>query len=102
MDSPVTAGSIRKQHITEYGQVVQVVFGDIFADRVDAVVNGEANGNISVKGLELARRGGPNIQNECNAWVQQNGKLDDVAKVCAHNNYILFLVCHNIWWQFTG
>jgi O-acetyl-ADP-ribose deacetylase (regulator of RNase III) len=82
MDSPATAGTIRKQHITEYGQVLQVVFGDIFADRVDAIVNGDANGQMAFGGSELIKRGGADIQKECTAWVKQNGKLDDVSK-CA-------------------
>lgn len=81
MDSPATAGIIRKQHITEFGQVVQVVYGDIYADRVDAIVNGEANSQIVLGGSELLKRGGSAIQKECTAWVKEHGKLDDVSKV---------------------
>ncbi|KAL0483557.1 hypothetical protein AKO1_014535 [Acrasis kona] len=74
--------STDKRHISEFGQIVELINGDIFSIEVDAIVNGEANSQLQLAGSELLRRAGLSVQKECTEWVNQNGKLDNVSK-CA-------------------
>ena len=68
--SPVLA-----QHRLAKGAVLALVQGDLTEARLDAIVNA-ANGQLQHGGGlagAISRRGGPSIQQESDAWVQQNG-----------------------------
>lgn len=57
------------------GQTLQIVQGDITAERVDAIVNA-ANQYLQHGGgvaWAIAKKGGPAIQEESDAWIQQHG-----------------------------
>jgi len=59
------------------GQKLQVVRGDITLEAVDAIVNA-ANGRLAHGGGvagAIARRGGPEIQRESDAWVREHGPV---------------------------
>jgi O-acetyl-ADP-ribose deacetylase (regulator of RNase III) len=59
------------------GQVVRIVQGDLTEERVDAIVNA-ANEHLSHGGGvagAIARKGGPSIQRESNAWVREHGPV---------------------------
>jgi len=60
------------------GLKVQLAQGDITAARVDGIVNA-ANARLQhgggVAGV-IARRGGPSIQRESTAWVEEHGPVD--------------------------
>jgi O-acetyl-ADP-ribose deacetylase (regulator of RNase III) len=59
------------------GQIFQLVQGDITSEQVDAIVNA-ANEHLQhgggVAGI-IARRGGPAIQQESDAWVRERGPV---------------------------
>ena len=65
------------EQITENGQTIRVVRGDLTAETVDAIVNA-ANGQLmhggGVAGA-ISRRGGPTIQRESTAWVREHGPV---------------------------
>jgi O-acetyl-ADP-ribose deacetylase len=59
------------------GQRLQIVQGDLTQEKVDAIVNA-ANAVLQHGGGvagAIARRGGPRIQAESNAWVRQHGSV---------------------------
>jgi len=64
-----------KQLVT--GQTLRLVQGDITTEKVDAIVNA-ANEHLQhgggVAGV-IARRGGPSIQAESDAWVKKHGAV---------------------------
>lgn len=65
------------EHVFPSGQTLQIVQGDITAERVDAIVNA-ANERLQHGGgvaAAIARRGGPVIQRESNAWVREHGPV---------------------------
>ncbi len=63
--------------ITPTGQRILVIQGDITREKVTAIVNA-ANEHLAHGGGvagAIARRGGPDIQQESNAWVQEHGPV---------------------------
>ncbi len=57
------------------GQTLQIVQGDITTDEVDAIVNA-ANDHLQHGGgvaWAIVRRGGDDIQEESDKWIQQHG-----------------------------
>ncbi|RME88198.1 MAG: macro domain-containing protein [Anaerolineae bacterium] len=70
-----------KEHRFPSGQVLQIVQGDITREEVDAIVNA-ANAYLQHGGgvaAAIARRGGPIIQRESNAWVREHGPVSHEA-----------------------
>ena len=69
--------SLLLETVLPAGQTLQLVRGDITAETTDAIVNA-ANAHLQhgagVTGAIL-RRGGPAIQRESDAWVQQHGPV---------------------------
>jgi len=59
------------------GQTLRLIHGDLTEEKVDAIVNA-ANARLvhggGVAGA-IVRRGGPDIQRESDAWVQQHGPI---------------------------
>jgi putative ATPase len=68
---------VKIEHALSSGQAIRIVQGDITTETVDAIVNA-ANGYLAhgggVAGV-IARIGGPEIQRESDAWVQQHGPV---------------------------
>lgn len=67
------------EQATVSGSTVEVVVGDLTEEQVDAIVNAankELRHGGGVAGA-IARAGGPSIQEESTAWVEQHGPLDD-------------------------
>jgi len=59
------------------GTLIRIVLGDITEERVDAVVNA-ANGRLAHGGGvagAIARRGGPAVREESEAWVVAHGEV---------------------------
>ncbi|GAB4423218.1 MAG: hypothetical protein Kow002_12770 [Anaerolineales bacterium] len=59
------------------GQILQIAQGDITIEKVDALVNA-ANEHLRHGGgvaWAIAKRGGPAIQKESDAWVRQHGQV---------------------------
>ena len=59
------------------GQTLRLIHGDLTKEKVDAIVNA-ANTRLAHGGGvagAIVRRGGPDIQRESNAWVQQHGPV---------------------------
>lgn len=59
------------------GQTIQIVHGDITIEEVDAIVNA-ANEHLQHGGgvaWAISRKGGPDIQQESNAWIRQHGPV---------------------------
>jgi len=64
-------------YLTKEGKTISVMKGDITKDRVDVIVNA-ANGDLKhIGGLAAAivKAGGKKIQDECDAFVMDNGPL---------------------------
>jgi O-acetyl-ADP-ribose deacetylase (regulator of RNase III) len=62
---------------TPDAQVVRIVQNDLTEERVDAIVNA-ANERLSHGGGvagAIARKGGPMVQRESNAWVREHGPV---------------------------
>ena len=58
-------------------QIIQIVQGDITIEDVDAIVNA-ANEHLQHGGgvaRTISKKGGPAIQKESDAWIQQNGPV---------------------------
>ena len=65
------------EHKLPTGQTVQIVQGDITTEEVDAIVNA-ANEYLQHGGgvaRTISTKGGPAIQKESNAWIQQHGRV---------------------------
>ncbi len=66
-----------KETILPSGVVLQLINGDITSENSDAIVNA-ANEHLQhgagVAG-DISRRGGPNIQDESDAWVREHGPV---------------------------
>lgn len=59
------------------GQTIQIVQGDITIEEVDAIVNA-ANEHLQHGGgvaWAISKKGGPAIQKESMAWIQQHGRV---------------------------
>jgi len=66
-------------HVIQFpsGQRLEIAQGDLTQEQVDAIVNA-ANAQLQHGGgvaAAIARRGGPVIQQESNAWVRQHGPV---------------------------
>ncbi len=74
--APETAvADIVAEHALPNGAILRLVHGDLTEESVDAIVNA-ANAHLSHGGGvagAIARRGGPAIQAESDAWVRQHG-----------------------------
>jgi O-acetyl-ADP-ribose deacetylase (regulator of RNase III) len=69
--------SILAEHPLPSGQTIQIVYGDITAEGVDAIVNA-ANEHLQHAGgvaRAISRQGGPAIQEESDAWIRQHGPV---------------------------
>ncbi|HJW91906.1 MAG TPA: macro domain-containing protein [Anaerolineales bacterium] len=65
------------QHNFHSGQRLQLAQNDLTQENVDAIINA-ANSNMQHGGGvagAILRRGGPSIQQESDAWVQQHGPV---------------------------
>lgn len=65
------------ERILQTGQIIQIVQGDITTEPVDAIVNA-ANEHLQHGGgvaWALSKKGGPAIQQESDAWIQQHGRV---------------------------
>ncbi len=63
------------------GQTLQIVQGDITIEEVDAIVNA-ANEHLQHGGgvaWAISKKGGPAIQKESKAWIQQHGRVQHSA-----------------------
>ncbi len=66
-----------RQRVLPQGAQVQLVQGDITAQRVDAIVNA-ANRHLAHGGgvaAVIARKGGPIVEEQSRAWVRQHGPI---------------------------
>lgn len=64
-------------HSVPSGLILEIVQGDLTAERVDAIVNA-ANSHLTHGGGvagAIASRGGPQIQAESDAWVHEHGPV---------------------------
>ncbi len=78
--------TILHEHLFPGGQHLQIAEGDITQERVDAIVNA-ANKHLSHGGGvagAISRRGGPQIQAESDAWVQQHGPVKYAEPAYTH------------------
>ena len=69
--------TILAEHVLPSGQTIQIVQGDITAEEVDAIVNA-ANEHLQHGGgvaRTISKQGGPAIQAESDAWIQQHGPV---------------------------
>jgi len=69
--------TILVERVLPTGQTIQMVQGDITTEEVDAIVNA-ANEHLQHGGgvaYAISKQGGPTIQKESNAWVQQHGRV---------------------------
>src|SRR6185503_18264920 len=67
----------RTEHTIPTGQTIQIVQGDITIEEVDAIVNA-ANEYLQHGGgvaRTISRQGGPTIQKESEAWIQEHGRV---------------------------
>jgi O-acetyl-ADP-ribose deacetylase (regulator of RNase III) len=68
---------VLKEHAFTSGQHLQLVQGDITLEMVDAIVNA-ANSSLQHGGgvaAAIARKGGPQVQAESDAWVLRHGQV---------------------------
>jgi putative ATPase len=78
--------STSQEFIFPSGQTMRIVQGDITAEAVDAIVNA-ANARLAHGGgvaSAIARRGGPQIQAESNAWVSRHGPVSHEQPAYTH------------------
>ena len=62
-------------HIYPCGQTLELIQGDLLAQRLDAIVNA-ANDRLAHGGgiaAAIAQRGGPLIEQESAAWIRRHG-----------------------------
>jgi O-acetyl-ADP-ribose deacetylase (regulator of RNase III) len=67
--------TILMERVLSTGQTLQIVQGDILIEEVDAIVNA-ANEHLQHGGgvaWAIVRRGGEEIQEESDVWIQQHG-----------------------------
>ncbi|MEW6287111.1 MAG: macro domain-containing protein [Chloroflexota bacterium] len=67
--------TVLAERVLPSGQIVQIVRGDITAERVDAIVNA-ANQYLQHGGgvaWAISEKGGPAIQKESDAWIREHG-----------------------------
>jgi O-acetyl-ADP-ribose deacetylase (regulator of RNase III) len=68
---------VLKEQLIPSGQRLQLVQGDLTQEAVDAIVNA-ANAQLQHGGgvaAAIARKGGPQIQAESDAWVREHGPV---------------------------
>ncbi len=77
---------VHKEHQFPSGQILQLVEGDITAEKVDAIVNA-ANAHLAhgagVAGA-IVRCGGPQIQQESDQWVREHGLVSHAEPAFTH------------------
>ena len=69
--------AVLTEHVLSTGQTLQIVQGDITTETVDAIVNA-ANEHLQHGGgvaWAISKKGGPAIQKESDAWIQQHGPV---------------------------
>jgi O-acetyl-ADP-ribose deacetylase (regulator of RNase III) len=69
--------TVLKEHVLPSGQAIQIVQGDITSEEVDAIVNA-ANEHLQHGGgvaWAIAKKGGPTLQKESDAWVRHHGSV---------------------------
>jgi len=69
--------NVLQERTTPTGQTIQIVQGDITTEAVDAIVNA-ANEHLMHGGgvaWAIAKKGGPAIQEESNAWIREHGPV---------------------------
>lgn len=67
--------TVLTEHVLSTSQTIQIVQGDITTEAVDAIVNA-ANEHLQHGGgvaWAISKKGGPAIQKESDAWIQQHG-----------------------------
>ncbi len=67
--------TILVEHVLPLKQKIQIVQGDITTEDVDAIVNA-ANEHLQHGGgvaWAISKKGGPDIQEESDAWIRQHG-----------------------------
>ena len=69
--------TVLTEHVLSTGQTLQIVQGDITTEAVDAIVNA-GNEHLQHGGgvaWAISKKGGPAIQKESDAWIQQHGPV---------------------------
>jgi len=69
--------TVLTEHVLPTSQTIQIVQGDITTEAVDAIVNA-ANEHLQHGGgvaWAISKKGGPAIQKESDAWIQQHGPV---------------------------
>lgn len=69
--------SVLVEKILSTGQTLQIVYGDITIDEVDAIVNA-ANEQLAHGGgvaWAISEKGGPTIQQESDEWIRKHGPV---------------------------
>lgn len=77
---------ILQEHFSPDKQQLQIVRGDLTMETVDAIVNA-ANSYLQHGGgvaAAIARRGGPQIQAESDAWVRSHGPVSHSEPAYTH------------------
>ena len=77
---------VLQEHVFPNGQRLHLVQGDITQEQVDAIVNAANAHLIHGSGVAgaISRRGGPLIQAESDAWVQQHSPVKHAEPAYTH------------------
>ena len=69
--------NVLKERISQNGQMIQIVQGDITTEEVDAIVNA-ANEHLQHGGgvaWAISHKGGSDVQKESDAWIREHGPV---------------------------
>ncbi len=77
MAAEAEMNQVLKEYLFPGGQKLQLVQGDITSETVDAIVNAANDQLLHGAGVAaaIARKGGPSIQQESDAWIKQHGSV---------------------------